>query len=225
MSFSTRSVPFLRLPSLLLGELLIGASLLAFAVPAQAGNDDRDGRLAAREMLENVHDEAKQRAKFFFGDDRSPDPVLLRGGRQFRGDRPGDFHDPDKARRLVAEEILQGLETRLNQGKWIPFRNKERETTGPEVLFGLEDPGPELPVVTDSWRSRFRLSLVRGLEYRQEFHPGNGNRKLQMRVFGPVVPGGPGLGMQLRGQVLERRFRLNAYGGTNEAGLTMDLEF
>jgi hypothetical protein len=46
-----------------------------------------------------------------------------------------------------------------------------------------------------------------------------------MRVYGPVVPGGPGLGLQLKGHVLDRRFRLNAYGGTNEAGLTVDLQF
>src|SRR5690606_3464896 len=164
MSFPTRSVPFLRLPSILIGELLLGASLLAAATPARAGDDERDGQLAAREVLENLHDEARQRTRCLFGDDTSPDPVLLRGGRQFRGDRPGDFHDPEKARRLVSEEILRRLEERLNQGKWIPFRNKERKTTGPEVLFGLEDPAPELPVPTDTWRSRFRVSLVRGLE-------------------------------------------------------------
>lgn len=220
MPFSKRSVPF---DTVLLGELLFGAFLLTIAPPARAGDDEDDGRLAAREYLEDIQDEAKDRAKLFFGDDESPDPVLLRGRRG--GDRYGNFDDPEKARRLVAEEILDGLERRLNQGRWIPFRDEDRETTGPEILFGLDDPTPEPAVVVDSWRSRFRMSFVRGLEYKQEWATGYRNRKLQMRVFGPVVPGGPGLGFQLKGHVLDRRFRLNAYGGTNEAGLTMDLEF
>jgi hypothetical protein len=221
MPFSKRSVPF---DTVLLGEILLGAFLLTAANPARAGKgDDEDGRIAAREVMESIHDDAKQRAKFFFGDDESPDPVPLRGGRV--GDRYGNFDDPEKARRLVAEEILDGLEDRLNQGRWIPFRHRDRERSGPEILFGLDDPTPEAPVLADSWKSRFRVSLVRGLEYKQEWATGERNRKLQMRVFGPVVPGGPGLGLQLKGHVLDRRFRLNAYGGTNEAGLTMDLEF
>jgi hypothetical protein len=220
MPFSMRTVPSLPLRS-----VLIGAFLLASAGPARADDDDRDGKLSAREVMEGVHDVAKERSKFFFGTDESPDPVIGRGGHRFQGDRPGDFHDPEKARRLVAEEILDGVEARLNQGKWIPFRHRDRKTTGPDVLFGLDDPSPGIPVMTDSWTSRFRVSLVRGLEYRQEFATGDRNRKLQMRVFGPIVPGGPGLGLQLKGHVLDRRFRLNAYGGTNEAGLTMDFEF
>lgn len=221
MPFSRRSVPF---ETLLLGELLLGAMLLAPPLPARADDDD-DGKIAARDIMEGIEDQAKERSKLFFGDERSPDPVLLRGGRRAGGDRAGNFDDPEKARRLVAEELLDGIEERLNQGRWIPFRRHDRKTTGPEVLFGLDDPAPEPPVAADSWRSRFRLSLMRGLEYRQEFQTGERNRKLQMRVFGPVVPGGPGLGFQLKGRVLERRFRLNAYGGTNEAGVTMDVEF
>jgi hypothetical protein len=218
MPFSRRSIPF---GTLQLGAPLLAAFLLA-PVGARAGNDDRDGRVAARELMEGVHDDARNRAKLFYGDQDSHDPVRDRGHRY---DRVGNFEDPDKARRLVAEELLSGIEQRLNEGRWIPFRNKDRKTSGPQVLFGLEDPTPEPPVVGDSWRSRFRVSLVRGLEYRQEFATGERNRKLQMRVYGPVVPGGPGLGLQLRGHALERRFRLNAYGGTNEAGLTVDFEF
>lgn len=222
MPFSKRSVPF---DTVLLGEILLGAFLLTAANPARAGKggDDEDGRIAAREVMESIHDDAKQRAKFFFGDDEAPDPVPLRGGRV--GDRYGNFENPEKARRLVAEEILDGLEDRLNQGRWIPFRHPDRKSSGPEILFGLDDPSSEAPVLDDSWKSRFRVSLVRGLEYKQEWATGERNRKLQMRVFGPVVPGGPGLGLQLKGHVLDRRFRLNAYGGTNEAGLTVDLEF
>jgi hypothetical protein len=219
MPFSRRSVPF---DTLLFGELLLGALLLGPASPALADDDD-DGQLGAREVLENIHDDAKESAKFFFGDEDSPDPVYARGG--YTGDRFGNFDDPEKARRLVAEEILDGLEDRLNQRRWIPFRDRDRKRSGPEILFGLEDPTPAPVVTGDSWRSRFRVSLARGLEYRQEWPTDAHNRKLQMRVFGPVVPGGPGLGLQLKGHLLDRRFRLNAYGGTNEAGLTMDFEF
>jgi len=222
MPVSRRPAPFDRL---LLGELLLGAVLLGPVLPARAGDDD-DGKIAARDVMEGVQDQARERARLFFGDDRSPDPVLERRGRHLTADRVGNFTDPEKARRLLAGELLDGIEERLNHGRWIPFRHPDRKTTGPEVLFGLEDPTPEPPAVAaDSWRSRFRLSLMRGVEYRQEFQTGERNRKLQMRVFGPVVPGGPGLGFQLKGRVLDRRFRLNAYGGANEAGLTMDLEF
>jgi len=221
MPFSKRSVPF---DTVLLGEILLGAFLITAAGPAAGkGDEDHDGRIAAREVMESIHGDAKQRTKFFFGGDDSPDPVQARGGRG--GDRYGNFDDPEKARRLVAEEILDGLEERVNQGRWIPFRHRDRKTSGPEILFGLDDPTPEVPVLTDSWKSRFRVSLVRGLEYKQEWATGERNRKIQMRVFGPVVPGGPGLGLQLKGHVLDRRFRLNAYGGANEAGLTVDLEF
>ena len=221
MPFSRRSD---SCPSLQLGIPLLAALLLA-PMAARAGDDDDRGRIAARELVESVHDDARTRAKVFYGDRESRDLVHDRGHR-LRYDRVGNFEDPDKARRLVAEELLSGIEQRLNEGRWIPFRNKDRETSGPQVLFGLEDPTPGPPVVVgDSWRSRFRVSLVRGLEYRQEFETGERNRKLEMRVFGPVVPGGPGLGLQLRGHALDRRFRLNAYGGANEAGLSVDLEF
>lgn len=219
MTFSRRSIP---LDTLLLGELLLGAFLLA-PVAARAGNDDR-GRVTARDVVENVYDDARGRARLLYGDADKADPVHDRG-RRLRYDRAGNFEDPDKARRLVAEELLSGIEQRLNEGRWIPFRNKDRKTSGPQVLFGLEDPTPEPIAVGDSWKSRFRVSLVRGLEYRQDFATGERNRKLQMRVYGPVVPGGPGLGLQLRGHALDRRFRLNAYGGTNEAGVTVDFEF
>lgn len=215
--------------SILLGELLLGALLLVPAAPARAGDDERDGRLAAREVLEDFHEEVQERERFFYGDDEAPDLVRERGPR-LRGDRVGSFEDPEQARRLLSEELLDRLEDRLNrgfnEGRWIPFWHRDdRKGSGPEILFGLDDPAPGPAAATDSWRSRFRLSLVRGLEYRQDFATSQPNRKLQMRVFGPVVPGGAGLGFQLKGHVLDHRFRLNAYGGTNEAGLTVDLEF
>jgi hypothetical protein len=227
MPFSRRPVSF---DALLIGEILLGALLLAG--PARADDDDDDGRLSAREVMEEIHDEARDRARWMFGDDDDHDPVYARPG---RGDRTGSFDNPDQARRLVAEEILDRLEARLNEGRWIPFRNEERkerkerkerrERSGPEILFGLEDPTAQAPVLADPWTSRFRVSLMRGLEYKQEFDTRNPRRKLEMRVFGPVVPNGPGLGVQLKGHVLERRFRMNAYGTGDEAGLTLDLEF
>jgi hypothetical protein len=244
MLFSKRAVPF---DTLLLGEILLGALLFLPARPVRAGGDGegpderwRQGGIAARDVVEPYLEDSRDRSRFFYGDDRGPDPVLLRGGRV--GDRYGNLDDPEQARRRVAEEMLDRLEQRLNRPDWIPFRDRgrDREEDGdreredargrdrkhpvPDILFGLEDPMPAPPVTDDSWMSHFRLSLSRGLEYRQEWETGP-NRKLQMRLYGPVVPGGPGLGLQLRGHVLDRRFRLNAYGGASEAGLAVDVEF
>lgn len=246
MPFSKRSVPF---ETVLLGEILLGAFLLSLAVPARAGNDDDDedefeGRISTGQFLEDLDDQAKNRSQFFFGDHSSPDPVLGRGG--FRGDRYGNFDDPERARQAVAEDLLDRLEDRLNEKSkdWNPFRKdeddarvaeperkreREREepprSPDPALLFGLEDADPPPAFVSgESWKSRFRLTLSRGLEYKQEW-PTEGDRKLQMRIYGPVVPGGPGLGLQLRGHVLDRRFRLNAYGAEKEFGLAFDVEF
>jgi hypothetical protein len=216
MRYVKRSTPFHRLP---LAAPLLGALVLLPAAPVRAGDDDDNGRIAAREVMETIHDQAKDRAKFFFGDDESPDPVLDRGKRGRV--RFGEIDDQGRKRRLAAEEILDGIEDRLNQGKWIPFRH--RKASGPQVLAGLDELAPDPPAIDDSWRSRFRFSVVRGIEYRQDV-PLAGNR-LQMRFYGPVVPNGPGLGFQLKGRVLDRRMRLNAYGTTDEAGLTLDIEF
>lgn len=225
MPFSWSST---RFDAFLLAALLPAAVMLATAAPARADRDDRDGQIGAREVMETIQDQAQERTKLFFGDSdpSSPDPVRDRAPR-LGGDRVGNFEDPYEARRLLAEEFLDGIEDRLNEGRWIPFWGwgRDRKASGPEILFGLDDPTPEPVVGDDSWRSRFRLSLVRGLEYRQEFAAGQGDGKLQMRLFAPIVPGGPGLGFQLKGRMLERRFRLNAYGGASEAGLSMEIEF
>lgn len=249
MPFSRRPFPF---DTVLLGELLLGAFLITAAPPARAGGDDDEdeeyqGRISAGQLMEAIDDHARYRSELFFGNQDAPDPVLFRGGRG--GDRYGNFDDPEKARRMLAEEWLERLEQRLNQKskEWNPFRdedegrkrdgngdrNRKRDrdrdeawrSSGPKLLFGLEDPTPDPVVIGESWKSRFRMSLVRGLEYRQEWPAGGGDRKLRMRVYGPIVPGGPGLGLQLKGHLLDHRFRLNAYGAEKEFGLTMDLEF
>jgi len=216
MRYTRRSTPFHRLP---LAASLFGALSLLPAGPVRADDGDRDGKIAAREVMETIHDQAKDRAKFFFGDEDSPDPVVDRGQRGRV--RFGEIDDQGRKRRLAAEEILDGLEDRLNQGKWIPFRH--RKASGPQVLAGLDELAPDLPVMDDSWRSRFRFNLARGIEYRQDF--ARAGDKLQMRFYGPVVPNGPGLGFQLKGRVLDHRMRFNAYGTTDEAGLTLDIEF
>jgi hypothetical protein len=174
---------------------------------------------------------ARERHKLFFGDEHSPDPVLLRGN-SAGGDRINRFDDPENARRL--KEILDGLEQTLNrkvnEGHWLPFGKQERKPTNPEILFELEPAAPHEPVATDSWKSRFHFRLSRGLEYRQEWPTGERDRTLQMRISGPVVNDGLGLGFRLDGHVLDLPFQLKAYGsrgydGRNEAGITFDLEF
>jgi hypothetical protein len=220
MPFSCRSAPCASLP---LGAPLLAA--LLFAPVARAGNDDSSGHVAASELVEEAQGEANARAELFYGDHGNRDSRHDRGLR-LHEDRALGLGDPDATRRLMAEELLAGLENRLNEGRWIPFRNRHRKSPGPQVLLELQDTEPEPPIGgDDSWRSRFRVNLTRGLEYRQEFGAGEERDKLQMRVYGPVVPGGPGLGLQLRGRALDRRFRLNAYGGASEAGVTVDFEF
>lgn len=219
MPFSSRSAPG---ASLQFGAPLLAALLIAPV--ARAGSDDRDGHLAASELVEELQDEAQARAELFYGDRGGHDPLEGRP-LHFADDPVGVAPDPDPTRRVMAEELLTLLEERLNEGRWIPFRDRDRKTSGPQVLFGLDDPAAEAPAVGDSWRRRFRVNLTRGLEYRQEFGAGDRDGKLQMRVYGPVVPGGPGLALQLRGRALDRRFRVNAYGSPSEAGVVVDFEF
>lgn len=222
MPFSTRSAPFDGLP---FAASLLGLLLLAPVAPARADDDDEDkGRIQVSDFMGERYEEEQQRAKLLFGDEKSPDPVIDRRGLRGRGEARGFAADAE-ARRRVVEELLDGVEDRVNEGRWIPFRH--RKATGPEILKsldGLAEGGSEA-VADPSWRSRFRVSLARGLEYRQEFATGEGDRKLQMRLFGPVVPGGPGLGFQLRGYVSDYRLRINGYGSASEAGITFDLEF
>lgn len=221
MPFSKRSVP----ADAILGELLIGIFILTSAASAQAG-----GTVPASDVNQGSYDMARERHKLFFGDEDSPDPVLLRGNGA-GGDRINRFDDPENARHL--KETLDGLEQalnrRVNEGHWFPLRKRDRKPTGPEILFGLEPAAPE-PVATDSWKSRFHFGLSRGLEYRQEWPTGERDRTLQMRISGPVVNDGLGLGFRLEGHVIDLPFQLKAYGGTgsdgtSEAGITFDLEF
>lgn len=221
MRFSTRSTPFDGLP---FAASLLGLLLVAPSDPARA--DGGKGRIESRDFVEERFDFERQRAKLLFGDEKSPDPVIDRRGLRGRGDADG-FAADEESRRRVAEELLDGLEERFNEGRWIPFRHPK--ATGPEILKsldGLAEAEAQAQAIPDaSWRSRFRLSLVRGLEYRQDFSGPDGDRKMQMRLFGPVVPGGPGLGFQLRGDLFDHRMRIQGYGGPSEAGITFDLEF
>lgn len=226
MPFSKRSVH----RETILGELLIGIVLLAAVPPARA-----DGKVSSRDVNQGSYDEARERHKLFFGDEDSPDPVLMRTDGAF-GDRVNRFNDPEHARQL--KEVLDGLERALNrgvnEGRWIPFRNRDRKASDPAILFELDAPTAEQPIASESWTSRFRFKLSRGLEYRQQWPTGARDRALEMRISGPVVNDGLGLGLRLEGYVLDMPFQLKAYGGTVhdgmseteiEAGITFDLEF
>jgi hypothetical protein len=220
MPLTKRSVPC----DAILGELLIGAFLLAAAAPAEAG-----GKVGMADVNQGHYDESRERDKLWWGDEDSPDPVLLRNWGAL--ERANRFDDPEHARHF--EEILDGLEQAVNrgfnQGQWNPFRKRDRERLDPETLFEVEAPTIAAPAPSESWMSHFRVRMSSGLEYRQEWPVGGPNRTLQMRIFGPVVEESLGLGFRLDGHVFDRVFQLKAYGGTNEdgpeAGLQFELEF
>jgi hypothetical protein len=221
MPLSKRSV----LSGAIVGELLI-TLLFISARSAEAG-----GTAPARAVLDNSYDMARERHRLLFGDEHSPDPVLLRSN-PAGGDRINRFDDPENARHL--KEILDGLEhalnRKVNEGHWLPFGKPDRKPTDPVTLFDLEPDAPREPDATDSWKDRFHFRLSRGLEYRQEWPTGERDRMLQMRISGPVVKDCLGLGFRLEGHMLDLPFQLKAYGGRrydgrSEAGISFDLEF
>jgi hypothetical protein len=216
----------------ILGELLIGIALLAAAPAARAGG----GTIGANDINQGHYDEAKERSKLFFGDEDSPDPVLMRADGAF-GDRVNRFDDPENEKQL--EEVLDGLEQALNrgvnEGRWVPFRHRDRKAGDPKVLFGLDAPTIQEPVAAanETWKDRFHFKLSRGLEYRQQW-PTARKGGIEMRISGPVVNDGLGLGFRLEGQLFELPFQLKAYGGTVydgfgdtevETGIQFDLKF
>jgi hypothetical protein len=102
---------------------------------------------------------------------------------------------------------------------WRPFWHKR--PPGPEILMSLDEPAAA-PSAKKAG-GRLHLNLSRGLEYRHEFPLGD--RKLSLKVHGPVVQGGAGLGLQMNGRVKDHRIRMRAYGTMDEAGVTVDFEF
>jgi len=134
--------------------------------------------------------------------------------------------DADRARGVAARELLEAIEDGVNAGSWIPFR--QRKTRGQEILATLEQSlsdGSSAAVTPteQSLRSRFRLHLARGIEYRQDIEVAD--QPLKMRLYGPIVSGSPGLGFQLRGEVSERDFEVQAFGSTDEVGLEIRFDF
>ncbi len=142
--------------------------------------------------------------------------------------RSGDHgsSDSDRPRGLAARELLEAIEDGVNGGRWIPFRH--RKTRGQEILATLEQSLPDEAAsaagpAEQSLRSRFRLNLARGLEYRQEIDIAE--QPLKLRLYGPIVSGSPGLGFQLRGQVSQHEFDFQAFGSSDEVGLEIEIGF
>ena len=133
--------------------------------------------------------------------------------------------DSDRARGVAARELLEAIEDGVNAGNWIPFRH--RKTRGQEILATLEQslPEDEASVVPteQSLRSRFRFHLARGIEYRQEVEVAE--QPLKMRIYGPIVSGSPGLGLQLRGDVSDHAFEFQAFGSADEVGVEIRFGF
>lgn len=134
--------------------------------------------------------------------------------------------DSDRARGVAARELLEAIEDGVNAGNWIPFRH--RKTRGQEILATLEqslseEPSAAVTPTEQSLRSRFRFHLARGIEYRQDIEVAE--QPLKMRLYGPIVSGSPGLGFQLRGDVGEREFEVQAFGSTDEVGLEIHFDF
>ncbi len=134
--------------------------------------------------------------------------------------------DADRTRGVAARELLQAIEDGVNAGSWNPFRH--RKSRGQEILATLEqslseEPAAAVPPTEQSLRSRFRLHLARGLEYRQDIEVAE--QPLKLRLYGPIVSGSPGLGFQLRGNVSEREFEVQAFGSADEVGLEIHFDF
>ncbi len=212
MSFVTHPNPILIPSAILLLGFLVQAS------PAEAGGFTAPGLISD-------------------GDDLGRDPTDLLSDRHKRND-PDDWRrqailggaaSSDLARGVAARELLEAIEDGVNDGRWIPFRN--RKSRGQELLATLEQalpdetaaPVPGAAPAEDSLRSRFRFHLTRGLEYRQDFEVADEPLKLQL--YGPLVSGSPGLGLRLRGDVKDRAFEFQAFGSTDEVGVQIHFDF
>lgn len=207
-------MPFIVMPfiSFALPVVILVLGLVASALPVRAdgisvssvfGDDERYGG-----------DSDRFRSHRLGSDDR----------RRRSGDHGSS--DADRPRGLAARELLEAIEDGVNDGRWIPFRH--RKTRGQEILATLEQSLPDEATSTagpteQSLRSRFRLNLARGLEYRQEIDVAE--QPLKLRLYGPIVSGSPGLGFQLRGQVSRHEFDFQAFGSADEVGLEIEIGF
>jgi hypothetical protein len=201
--------------------LLLGSFLLLPGLPAQAGGD-RSRNISARDFVDGARNDPAQNSDLLFsqhsgrGHDR---PRRIRG-REHLG-RLDEESASDRMRALAYLDALSALEDRLNDSHWLPFRH--HDPSGPAVLESLDRPAADASSKDESLRSHFRIKLLRGVQYRQEFPVGD--RKLSLEVYGPVVPGGPGLGLQMKSRVADHGVRMKAYGSMDEAGFTIDINF
>jgi hypothetical protein len=212
MPFSARTLP---LEMLLIGALLMPGS------PALAGDGDGKARkIVARDILDEIHNEQDEKAEFLFGGGRKR-PGILKPRRASRVEAPARLHDPpaDLARKVEARDVVPEIDDDSTELSWRPFWHKR--PAGRQILMSLDEPTP--PPAARSTGGRFHLNLSRGLEYRRDFPMGD--RKLSLKVHGPIVQGGPGLGLQMNGRVKDHRIRMRAYGSIEEAGVTLDFEF
>lgn len=208
-------------------SLLIGILLLLTAGPAEAGN--RGDKISARDVVENANEHAERTSELLFGDrkeKKKASTVRPVGRRELAGGGGGGMAaaaDVEPVRGVAALELLERIEDGINSGSWIPFR--DRRSAGRRILAEYEERSDDAPrpLVEESFRSRFHFDVMRGIEYRQDLP--FGERGMRLDVYGPITPGGPGLGLQLKGHVVEHRFKLKAYGSTNEGGVTVDIEF
>jgi hypothetical protein len=118
---------------------------------------------------------------------------------------------------LVAALLLAPAAARAGD----PIRDeKPRKTMTREILFSMDPARPR----EASFRDRFHVSKKRGLEYRQEFRLSE--RKLALKLYGPLVRKKPGLGLQLEGLSLGGRdVEVRAYGNAKRQGVKVELKF
>lgn len=89
-----------------------------------------------------------------------------------------------------------------------------------DVLLSLD----RAPIPLGQPRSELRFSLKKGLEYRRRFAVGA--RRLTLELWGPVVKGKPGLGVELKGLELgSHELRVDAYGNANQGRVRLKLSF
>jgi hypothetical protein len=212
MSFFMHPVPTLIPVSLLMLGFLLEAS------PSQAGGFTAPGLISDSDDLgRDTSDLLSDRRKRSDPDEWRRQAIL------------GSAVASDLSSGVAARELLEAIEDGVNDGRWIPFRN--RKTRGQEILATLDQALPDQPAAAgpsaaagqESLRSRFRFHVTRGLEFRQDIE--GAGEEMRLQLYGPLVSGSPGLGLRVRGDVRERAFEFQAFGSTDEVGVQIHFDF